>query len=386
VQDTVMAIYTSPGGCGGPFTELACNDDEGDLKSAISRTLNAGTTYYIVVWMASTSPVFAGTQVQLRVSQPTVPVNDTCAGAELIPSSGPFPYLTATTDNTLAGTAGDPPIPICQSNAERSVWYQFTPDTSALYGFSLDTNTATSTYDTLLGVYTSASACGGPFTLVACNDNAATNTHRSALTTSLAAGVSYYIVVWEAGTDPYTPGETSVQLRVSRQLLPQVTTLPPASITSTGAVLQATVNPCGLATAAWFEWGTTTNYGYSTLQQPLGSNATTLALTTPITTAGLQTWHFRARATNAAGVALGLDRALGWNSTRPVLAPVSPVATGAWHLLFNAASNQCYLVQTSTNLTSWSVLGLAVDSGTGVFQFDDTNSPGPRRFYRLLAP
>src|SRR5439155_23173427 len=78
VQDTVMAIYTAPSGCGGPFTEVDCSDDQGYLQSAIARTLTSNVTYYLIVWMSSTSPTFLGTSVQLRVSQPATPTNDTC--------------------------------------------------------------------------------------------------------------------------------------------------------------------------------------------------------------------------------------------------------------------------------------------------------------------
>ena len=57
------------------------------------------------------------------------PPNDTCAGAEVIPTSGPFPHLTAVTDITMATTAGDPPSPSCPFTPftlSRSIWYSFT--------------------------------------------------------------------------------------------------------------------------------------------------------------------------------------------------------------------------------------------------------------------
>src|SRR2546430_8103100 len=109
-----MAIFTAAGACNGPFIEFACNDDQGDCRSAISTTLQANVSYFIVVWMSSVSPPVSGrTSLQLRVSQPVPPANDLCAGAETIPGSGPFPYLTSVTDTTLATTANDPPAPSC---------------------------------------------------------------------------------------------------------------------------------------------------------------------------------------------------------------------------------------------------------------------------------
>ena len=60
VQDTVMWLYTSTGGCAGPFTTITANDEPlttGVLfnqfvrhRARISAALTAGTTYHIVVW------------------------------------------------------------------------------------------------------------------------------------------------------------------------------------------------------------------------------------------------------------------------------------------------------------------------------------------------
>ncbi|MBI3852450.1 MAG: hypothetical protein HY298_19510 [Verrucomicrobia bacterium] len=272
VSDTVMAIYTSTGGCNGPFTRIACDDDVGYLQTAISLSLSSSTTYYIVVWESSTSNPFGGTAVQLRVSQPVVPTNDTCEGAEVIPAAGPFPHLTAVADTTLATTTSDPTAPTCQSQFTRSIWYRFTPDAAGAYEFSLCTNTATTVYDTLIGIYTSSGACVGPFTRVACNDNGATCggnnadlNFRSVLTLSLTSGVGYYVVVWETGTDPYIPGETSIQLLVS-QLRPQFTShvrLPDGSfqLQFTGAPGQSYTIQASTNLTAWPDLGAATNLG-----------------------------------------------------------------------------------------------------------------------------
>src|SRR5262249_29133740 len=136
--------------------------------------LNAGTTYYLVVWQFGTLPPPAGqTAVQVRVSRRTLnsPANDQCSGAQVVPASGPFPYLTSpTADITDASTFGDPPAPTCQANVTRSVWYRFTPDVSGDYGLSTcaDAPTGTTVDDTVLAVYTSSSgSCAGSFTQVA---------------------------------------------------------------------------------------------------------------------------------------------------------------------------------------------------------------------------
>jgi hypothetical protein len=386
VQDTVMAIYTSPASCGGPFTAFACNDDAGDLQSAISTNLTAGTAYYIVVWMASTSPVLPGmTSVQLRVSQPVIPPNDMCAGAETIPGAGPFPYLTTIADTTLATTNGDPPMPSCQPHGLRSVWYRFTPSVAATYDLSLCTNTATTVYDTLLAVYSSANRCSGPLTLVACNDDACDL--RSELSAPLAAGVAYYIVVWEAGTDPYTPGETSLQLQVSRAQIPTAVSLAASGITSTGAVLRASVNPRGAATTTWFEWGVS-NYTNSTQLLSIGSGSSDLPVSAALTgLAGGQTYLFHIRATNSVGSSLGNNLGFAWSSSRPSLQVPARPAGNILNLNFTGATNQVYWLQASTNLKLWTGIGLATDLGNGAFQFTDSSWTNyPVRFYRVFAP
>src|ERR1051326_48921 len=214
VSDTVMALYSASGDCAG-LSLIDCDDDQSGLRSGLAADLRAGTTYYVLVWAAyfDLSP---GKAVQLRVSKPVTPANDLCPGAEVIPSSGPFPYLTAISDAWFASETGDPPKPSCANKVSRSLWYQFTPSTTTNYAISTCLDTATTIYDSVLAVYTSSSDCNGTMTEVACNDSADA---CAALTAVLSAGTTYYIVVWEFDLVTPTPGETSVQLRVS---IPQV--------------------------------------------------------------------------------------------------------------------------------------------------------------------
>jgi hypothetical protein len=210
LPDTVMAIYTASGDCTG-FSLFECADDACGLRAAIEHQLNAGTTYYIVVWNSGNTILFPNsTTVQLRISPPQPVPNDTCDGAEVIPADGPFPWLSTVADTRLAGKTGDPPSPTCATlNPDRSVWYRFTPAASGTYNLSLCTDTKTSVFDTLLAIY-SAGSCSGPFTRVACNDDACE--FKSAITTNLTAGTSYYIVAWDPD---HTTGESLIQLRVA---------------------------------------------------------------------------------------------------------------------------------------------------------------------------
>ena len=159
------------------------------------------------------------------------PANDQCAGAEVIPAAGPFPYLTAVTaDITDATITGDPTLPSCQTSLSRSIWYTFTPSITADYVISscADAPTVTTVDDTVMAIYTSVAGCTGPFTELTtggttdgCDDDSCTNeAFQAVITTRLNAGTQYFIVVWEFGTSPPTSGNTSVQLRVTRFVSP----------------------------------------------------------------------------------------------------------------------------------------------------------------------
>ena len=225
VKDTVMAVYSSPSDCAGPMTEIDCSDDEvNGLRSALILPLQAGIQYFVVVWIYRTDPPVAGeTSVQLRVDRPLPPPNDFCQTAEFLPAAGPFPHLTALADITFASTDADPPVPTCQTNLSRSLWYKFTPAATSAYRFSTCDDTRTTVHDTVLGVYISGGDCSGPFTQVACSDDDCSV--RSVLETTLTAGTTYYIVAWEFDLEPAVPGQTLMQLRVS---------VPPPLFTSSG--------------------------------------------------------------------------------------------------------------------------------------------------------
>lgn len=397
VDDTIMAVFTSTGGCGGSFTEIDCNDDTGldldnALKSALARTLNAGTTYYIVVWLnGDYAPEPGLTAVQLRVSKPEIPANDHCADAVVIPGSASFPYLTPTVDTLLATEGNDPALPSCRMSpfARRSVWYEFTPEITSRYAITTCQGTETTIFDTLMGIYTSPNGCNGPFTEVACNDAGCAD--RAEISQVLEAGTRYFIVVWDTEIDARVP-ETELQLRVA--LPPSAVTLPATGITSTSAVLQGIVQPNSTRrTWYYFEWGTDTNYAMprtdleflflgSLEDIPYEFHLTGLTPHTP--------YHYRLVVTNnASEIAYGADQVFLWNSAPPLLTnPMVPAQdAGSFTFQFNGQAPQIYHVESSTNLNDWAYLGPASNWGDGTFSFTDTNTPPlPKRFYRLILP
>jgi hypothetical protein len=219
--DTVLGLYR--GSCGA-LQEIDCNDDDFcGRRSMLTIDLTAGQTYSIVAWRWG-NDVSTGQNLQLRVSEPTnsivAPSNDACAGAMVVPSSGPFPYLTPTVDMAAATIAGETVTPSCNRfPVARSVWYRFRPDTTGIYRFTTCGSPQTTVCDTIMALYRGES-CDEPLVPVACGD---TNNgicfvfYQAAITTNLSAGSNYFIVIWDADSGPPIPDESSVQLQVSQQ-------------------------------------------------------------------------------------------------------------------------------------------------------------------------
>jgi hypothetical protein len=389
LDDTILGIYVSTSGtCAGPFAQITCNDDSGSPRSALFVNMLANTTYYLVVWRwgsdDETLPADQ-TALQMRVSRLTPPPNDNCAGAITIPGTGPFPYLAVTNDTAKATDNAADPLPECEVEFYRSVWFRFTPVETTTYSFSTGTETATTIDDTTIGIYTSEGACSGPFTEVGCAGFLAGV--RAVLNLELTAATTYYIVVWDYEADPI-PGETLLQLRVAKLAKPGAATLPANSLISTSAVLRALVNPNVALTRYWFEWGATTNYGNSTprFTLPVGSldvpiNQTLIGLTPGAT------YHFRSVATNIAGTTFGTNQTFAWRNTRPVIFSYRPVPGGNFRIEFTGVSPQIYRVEASSDLMMWETEGDATDQGNGTFLFEDPGSNiWPHRLYRIVAP
>jgi subtilisin-like proprotein convertase family protein len=98
---------------------------------------------------------------------------------------------------------------------------------------------------------------------------------------------------------------------VSPVVLPFAFTQPAQSITGTSAQLNGMATPNGLPTIAWFEWGTTTNYGNVTLAVNIGNSYNVVYTTNQIS--GLLTnvpYHFRLVVSNIFAVVHGFDQIL----------------------------------------------------------------------------
>lgn len=92
---------------------------------------------------------------------------------------------------------------------------------------------------------------------------------------------------------------------------PTVITGSATSITANSATLNGSVNPNGLATTYYFQWGTTTSYGNNTPTQSVGSGTAAQNVSALISGSGLNpgtTYHYRLVASSSAGTAYGGDQ------------------------------------------------------------------------------
>jgi hypothetical protein len=162
-------------------------------------------------------------------------------------------------------------------------------------------------------------------------------------------------------------------------LSPDVATMPATGMGVTNATLNGTVIPNGLATTAWFQWGTSTAYGNTTTVANMGSG--TSATTNTVVLIGLvpgSTYHYRAVAGSSLGTNCGADVAF---IPSPALSIVRSGSNALVSWITNASGFALYY---ATNLppTSWT----SNSSLPGVVngRYTTTNAiSGGAKFYRL---
>jgi len=186
----------------------------------------------------------------------------------------------------------------------------------------------------------------------------------SANISGLSASTRYHfrIVAHNAGGTVYGIDRTFTTL--SPTGTPVVITNPASYIASFSARLNGSVDPHGLNTTVYFQYGTTTSYGLTTAIQSKTGNTYQNVVANISGLAASTTYHFRIVATNSSGTRFGTDR------TFTTLA-----ATGPPVVITNPATNVA---------TSSATLNGAVDPhglATSVhFQYGTTTS------YGLITP
>ena len=90
--------------------------------------------------------------------------------------------------------------------------------------------------------------------------------------------------------------------------VPTVTTDAASAIAATAATLNATINPNGLSTTLYFDYGTTTAYGSTVTYGGVGSGTAPVNAGAPVSGLTCATlYYFRARGASSAGIGLGAN-------------------------------------------------------------------------------
>jgi hypothetical protein len=116
---------------------------------------------------------------------------------------------------------------------------------------------------------------------------------------------------------------------------PVVITNSASLIASFSATLNGSVDPHGLTTTVYFQYGTTTNYGLTTATQSKTGNAYQNVTATISGLTASTTYHFRIVATNSAGTRYGSDRIF---TTLSATGPPVVITNPATNIAINTAT------------------------------------------------
>ena len=167
-------------------------------------------------------------------------------------------------------------------------------------------------------------------------------------------------------------------------LAPIVTTLPATSIGQTGATLNGTVNPNGLATTYHFEYGTDPNFAVvtSTTAQSAGSGTGAVPVQAPITGLNPNTqYYFRLVASNSAAPFPSTDAGLTF-TTLPITYTVTPSAGAGGSIspntpqVVNSGGSATFTGTPGTGYTvdKWLLDGTAVQTGGATYTLNNVTA------------
>ena len=126
LPDDVITVYSSAGGCAGPFTQNAagCDDDSCTtlgLQAVLDSTaLNSGTRYYIVARkFGTTAPTAGAASIQMRVSiaPPPTPTPTATVSPGGTPTATPSATASASPSASPSATASPSASPTCAPSA-----------------------------------------------------------------------------------------------------------------------------------------------------------------------------------------------------------------------------------------------------------------------------
>src|SRR5258705_12510555 len=160
---------------------------------------------------------------------------------------------------------------------------------------------------------------------------------------------------------------------------PTATTVAATGIAANSAAVYGSVNPNGLATTVYFQYGTTTAYGSTTASQSAGSGTTAVGSSASLgSLTASKTYHYRLVASNSQGTSYGADMMFTTAATTDTTAPTVPnsmtasaVSSSQINLIWSGSTDtggsglagyKIYkngVLLTTTASTSYSVTGLS---------------------------
>ena len=301
-----VRIGTTPGGSEVMATPAAASGSRRISKygsvqgtSIQSANLTPGVTYYWSVQAVDTA--FAGSVFSTESSFIYRPAPTTLSASNITANSA-----------TLTATASP-------NSSETIAWFEF------------GTNTA---YGTIVGITNIGSG------------NVAVPVE--ALVSNLAPATTYYFRIVATNALNVASGY-DVTFKTLNDV-PAVTTLPASGIAMNNnraldAVLNCSVNPNGLASTVYFEYGPTTAYGSRTTVTNLTNGNTAILVSAAVT--GLVpgvVYHFRGVATNSLGTVYGSDQPFALANSAPSISSIADrsvaINTGTGPIAFTVSDSE----------------------------------------------
>ena len=185
---------------------------------------------------------------------------------------------------------------------------------------------------------------------------------------SLDGKYVWYYIQWDNQQIGWSAQGSGPMLRdylekISSDTNPSVTTNSATNITQTTATLNATVNPNGDSTYAYFQWGLTTSYGNTTTAEYIGSGTSNVSY--PKSISGLSpntTYHFRAVAYDTSYVNIyGSDMTFTTSSS---CTPPTATTNSATNITYNSATLNATVNPNGLSTTVWFQYGTTTSYGS----------------------
>lgn len=192
MTDSGIELYSAPS-CAGAFTSIECDDDDGNnTMSFISRTgLTPGQTYYVRVWGYNGE---IGSFAICVYDTPAPSNDEPCAATSLAVGTTCSSSTYYNTNGTFTASIPDAGCGNYSSSV-RDVWFSVVAPANGTVHFEMTLGTLS---NGAMALY-AATACGGTYSLVECDDNDGVGNAPFLYFYDLVPGATYYLRIWGNG-------------------------------------------------------------------------------------------------------------------------------------------------------------------------------------------